>query len=349
MNTVTKIATIAATLLALTACLAENVTTTPAPAQPEQLVQGSTVHSLKPQPEQLDIAGESEWCQRFTWSNPTTTYVAAASITADIGVHHSIVFAVNPDNPGTPTDERFVCKQTDIVLDFGVEDPLLPIFASSTQIDSERLKFPDGAAVAIPPGYDILVNTHYLNTSGEPATIRSEFQLETIDPSRVTTELRTMTFAYLDLSIPPNARTEVTGECPIPPDLELYDLLSHQHATAAGFWLEVFDDDGNSQRIYQNQGEYSEGVLEVFPEPIDLSPWTGLRFNCAFDNPWDETLVWGIGRNEMCMFYGHIASRANYKHVAGSIILQGQPCYSYVIAENGRLGPPRPATGARLP
>ena len=49
----------------------------------------------------------------------------------------------------------------------------------------------------------------------------------------------------------------------------------------------------------------TNGVMQVYDPPIDLSQGDGSSFACTWDNTTDQTIVEGTGINEMCMMFGY--------------------------------------------
>ena len=47
---------------------------------------------------------------------------------------------------------------------------------------------------------------------------------------------------------------------------------------------------------------------KTFDPPLDLTGATGFRYWCAYDNPRDEQVGWGIGDQEMCEVLGYADS-----------------------------------------
>jgi len=44
----------------------------------------------------------------------------------------------------------------------------------------------------------------------------------------------------------------------------------------------------------------------VFDEPISLEGFTQIHHRCTVNNDLTDTIVWGIGQNEMCTLFGYL-------------------------------------------
>ena len=87
------------------------------------------------------------------------------------------------------------------------------LYAQSTQATHEVQKFPDGAAVRIPPYSRIIGDVHLLNASQRSAgTAHASSTLYSIADD-VTVKLAPFHMTYHGLDIPPHSTPRFTGEC----------------------------------------------------------------------------------------------------------------------------------------
>lgn len=102
-------------------------------------------------------------CQSWTINNPTEMWVNAVQLDQDVASHHSNWTFV-PDDQFTGTDGVWMCQdrkysQLTAALAGGV------LYAQSTQATHEVQRFPNGAAVRVPPYSRIIGDVHLLNTT----------------------------------------------------------------------------------------------------------------------------------------------------------------------------------------
>jgi hypothetical protein len=262
-------------------------------------------------------AEHSGWCQSWVLNNPEPLWVNAVEFVSGGGYHHSNWFFVPEGEFDYPEGLWKGCysngfHEVDAALAGGV------LFAQSTQVAREVQKFPEGAAVRIPPFSRIIGATHLLNVFPEPLTTPLKLNLYTVDEVEVTVPLTPLRISYLDLAIPAGGKASFGSECPMrqayesvaekPFDVKLYYAMPHYHAQGAGFELKLMGGPKDGQAIFDLGAFTSDPFGRVFDPPIDLGQADGLSFRCVYNNALDKPLKWGIGDNEMCVMLGFIAS-----------------------------------------
>ncbi len=173
----------------------------------------------------------------------------------------------------------------------------------------------------------IIAATHLLNYAPNPVETQIRLAIYTIPPEEVEVKLTPFRLNYSDLQIPANSVSEFTGECDVdaqfqkllnqPLDLQLYFALPHYHTLGTAFRLSIFGGDRDGESIFELDG-YGDPFGYMFDPPIDLSGSKGLRFTCAYDNPRDKVVQYGIGDQEMCVMLGFAASKMAFDSSVGT-------------------------------
>lgn len=292
-----------------------------------------------------EIAG---LCQSWTIGNDAEIWVNAVELTQNEMSHHSNWTFVPEDKyPGA--DGVWTCAdrgydELGAALAGGV------LYAQSTQATHEVQKFPEGAAVRIPPHYKIISDVHVLNVGSTPVTGHIDLKLYTLDVAQVTHKLTPFHMRYHDLEIPPLSTSRFTGECSVatdfttalaqPFDAKLYYVLPHTHKLGTRFFLQAMGGPMDGQSIFDLGAFNGEARGRAYDPPIDLSSVSGLRFGCEFQNPRTDTIHYGIGDQEMCEMLGFIESAAAFdseieKDAAvgtdGATALHSGPCQTLII------------------
>jgi hypothetical protein len=264
----------------------------------------------------LDPAEEiNGLCQSWTLNNETELWVNAVELETNGGYHHSNwLFAPEGKYPGE--DGAWKCSDRGYSeLDAAVAGGVL--FAQSTQARKQVQKFPDGVAVRLPPHTMIVGGTHLFNVTTEPLSSTLLFAIYTLPASEVKVPLAPFRLSYVDLTIPPLATSEFSGECDLagaitdgPPalDMDLYYVLPHYHALGHSFHLETYGGDDDGKAIYDLGAFDGEAHGTPFDPPVSLSGAKGFRFSCGYQNPRSEEVGWGIGDQEMCVMLGFARS-----------------------------------------
>ena len=268
-------------------------------------------------------------CQSWTLHNATELWVNAVELAQDEASHHSNwTFVPNtkfdgPDGVWKCNDRGY--SQLDAALVGGV------LYAQSTQAAREVQRFPNGAAVRIPPYSRIIGDVHLLNASPKDVTGHARITIYTLPAADVKVPLTPFHLTYSVLAIPPRARSRFTGECwigdsfsaaqSVPWDLRIYYILPHTHAMGRRFFMDVLGGPKDGQPIYDMEGFNGEARGRAYNPPIDLGGAGGIRFGCEFQNDRDVTVGWGFGDQEMCEMLGF----AETKMVFESSVLKANP------------------------
>lgn len=278
---------------------------TPRQAPPDHVVGGFTIQlpafTLQPGDEQfpcyifpLDLQGPSH-------------LVGGAQVQTQPGMHHGNVTT----RPSTGTGFR-PCPAGDQSSLVGGEalDILAGgavLFASSTQhTGTEWQSPPTGMAYPITDGFEIVARMHYLNASTNPVTVSPTYQWYTVDESTVTQVLAPFIWVYSDFSIAPGQTLTVEGDCTFPPGMKIALVLPHMHKLGTAFTAGFLGGPLDKQPWLESKGyDPGNGVMRVYDPPLDLSQGDGASFSCTWFNSTDQTVVEGVGNNEMCMLFGY--------------------------------------------
>jgi hypothetical protein len=258
-------------------------------------------------------------CQSVTLNNATEIWVNAVELEQDEWSHHSNWTFVPSDRFEGP-DGVWKCGDRDYdqvtaALAGGV------LYAQSTQAVREVQKFPDGVAVRIPPYSRIIGDVHLLNASGSAATGSIKLNIYSIPKEQVAHKLVPFHLDYYGLAIPPHAKSRFVGECTLTDKFaaagemfnpQVYFILPHTHAMAAGFFLEILGGPRDGETIIQLPAYDGEAHGRVYQKPIDMTGAEGYRFGCEYHSQRDTTVKWGFGDQEMCELLGF--AEANVAH-----------------------------------
>ena len=248
-------------------------------------------------------------CQSWTINNPEELWVNAVELEQNEASHHSNWTFTGDDKFDGP-DGVWKCaernyNELDAALNGGV------LYAQSTQATHEVQKFPNGAAVRIPPYSRIIGDVHLLNTSASPATGHATLNLYSLAPADVKVKLVPFHLNYQGLDIPPHVTSRFTGECEMDNqfpsgalDMRVYYILPHTHAMASRFFVGVLGGPDDGKTLLEIKGFDSGPHGRAFDPPYDMTGAQGFRFGCQYQNMRDVAVKWGFGDQEMCELLG---------------------------------------------
>lgn len=265
---------------------------------------------------QMLAAGQehNDLCQSWTLHNTTDLWVNAVELDNDGGYHHSNWLFVHENVYDVP-DGAWECAANGFheisgAISGGV------LYAQSTQARHEVQQFPAGVAVRVPAFSRIIGSTHLLNASGAPLTTDLRMQIQTIPTSTVNVKLKPFRMQYQDLHIPPLSTAEFTMACDFatpyqsavgtPFAMKLYYVLPHYHSLGARLDVKLVGGPRDGEVVFEHIGYDGQPDGKTFDPPIDVAAAgaSGLSLTCAFDNPRDAEVGWGIGDQEMCVMLG---------------------------------------------
>jgi len=265
---------------------------------------------------QMLAAGQeiSDLCQSWTLHNTTDLWVNAVELNNDGGYHHSNWLFVH-DNVYQVPDGAWDCTANGFhevsgAISGGV------LYAQSTQAKHEVQQFPSGVAVRVPAFSRIIGSTHLLNASGGPLTTDLRMTIRSIPAHSVEVKLKPFRMQYQDLHIPPMSTAEFTTACDfaatyqqqigMPFQMKLYYVLPHYHTLGARLDVKLSGGPHDGELVFQHIGFDGQPDGRTYNPPIDVAGAgaSGLSLTCAFDNPRDVAVGWGIGDQEMCVMLG---------------------------------------------
>lgn len=251
-------------------------------------------------------------CESWTLHNEEPLYLSTVEMTATAGMHHSNWFFV-PDTQFDGPDGTWACRSRN--FDQGVASYLGGVFfAQSTQVQHETQQFPPGTAVVIPPHSRIIGALHILNASPSARQVTLGFNVRTLPRSEVRTRLSPFYLEYGPLEITPRGRSQFDVECALderaqsltgsPLDLRFYYGLAHYHELGSLMRVTVLGGAMDGRTLYETDARQGESWARTMSPAVDVSGARALRLTCIFDNPRSTTVRYGIGDQEMCIWFG---------------------------------------------
>lgn len=251
-------------------------------------------------------------CESWTLHNEEPLYLNVVEMEATLGMHHSNWFFV-PESRYPGPDGTWRCSERN--FEQGVASYLGGVFfAQSTQVQREAQRFPPGTVVVIPPRSRIIGALHMLNASPQPREISLSLTARTIPRSQVRTRLAPFYLEYGPLEITPRGRSQFDVECPVderamrltgaPFAARFYYGLAHYHELGHRMRVSVVGGAADGRTLYETTSQQGDSWARTMDPPIDVTGARALRLSCVFDNPRSSTVRYGIGDQEMCIWFG---------------------------------------------
>ncbi|NIR37192.1 MAG: hypothetical protein GWN73_15475, partial [Actinobacteria bacterium] len=143
------------------------------------------------------------------------------------GTHHTVVtFDTTPSTPDGVTDCTATTNGPDMIYGSGV--------------GTEPLILPEGVAVEIPAGAQVLVNLHLFNTGTEVLTGNSGIEVVTMPEALVENRAEVVLAGPADFSIPPMTSGHVVdGGCTFSGNATVFAVMPHMHQLGTAMTVET--------------------------------------------------------------------------------------------------------------
>lgn len=238
-------------------------------------------------------AGEEGYvCVRQTV--PEAVYIRAFHPIAPEGTHHTVV-TVETDSAwpdGVAPCSAFT-NGPDMIYGSGV--------------GTEPLVLPEGVAVEIPAGAQILLNLHLFNVSDTDLSGHSGIEVETAEAAEVENVAQVLLAGNESFSIPAMASDHwVEGTCTARADTTIFAVSPHMHQF--GDYMEIRAITGAGEALlHEDVYSFDDQQFSLLEAPVALGEGDSIHVRCRYQNPTSSRVTFGDSSlQEMC--YGAIFS-----------------------------------------
>lgn len=176
----------------------------------------------------------------------------------------------------------------------------LPLFGAATR-DAE-LQLPEGAAMLIPAGTQIVVQLHLLNATPEPVTERAAIRVRRSESGAAATPVGWYAFGTSRIRLPAGEATDVRSLCRVERGATVFAGGPHMHYLGTRSLLEIGSEVGAlSPAHVRDPYDFDDQTID--PLALELEAGDLVQLTCSFDNHHDHEVVFGeSSRDEMCYF-----------------------------------------------
>jgi hypothetical protein len=247
--------------------------------------------------EAFDIPpGDSLTCFYTSTTTSTELTVGDATGSQGPGGHHIIVYYT--DTPQTPTHHP--CTDAEMISWHQI--------AGASTGGEPVIAMPEGGAIKVPPGKQLVVQSHYINTTGATKSVSDTINLQLLDPKNIQQYINYWVINDDQFSVPPMGTAKSVSTCTFPQDVKTVVLLGHMHAYGAHYTLERVDAQGNTLETVYDQAwqplymTHPPLLTNTLAEPHDIVAGTIYRQTCSWNNLTTNPLVFP---DEMCVAFGY--------------------------------------------
>ncbi len=170
--------------------------------------------------------------------------------------------------------------------------------------------YPEGTAMRVPQGSQLLVQMHYNTAAGELEGDRTQIDLWVQPPDvRPDFLVSTHPIAYTTLDIPAGAEDSLQRrEQRVPVSGQIVGVSPHMHTRGRTIETRLHRADGTEEclsRVMDYDFDWQRGYEYELDDAVDISVDDIIEIRCTYDNSDnDERVQWGDGTSdEMCLDY----------------------------------------------
>ena len=250
-------------------------------------------------------AGADVWTQLIdgTWSldaNQEKYVCVAKTLRSDINIHgftavaptgtHHTVLSLIPSGANIP-DGMADCN--------GFTNGSHMLFGSG--VGTPPMTMPDGVAVRLHAGQQILLNLHLFNTRTSAITGHSIIQIQALAASDVANEAEIVLAGKDDgLVVPGHQRSTQTGTCTFTSDQTIFAMFPHMHTMGSNMAVTANLPDGGTHELLNQPYDFSVQRYYSISPTFAMPSGGSLTIGCSYNNTEDTKMFGESTNNEMC-------------------------------------------------
>jgi hypothetical protein len=178
------------------------------------------------------------------------------------------------------------------------------VYAFVGTVGTEALTMPEGVAVKIPAGKQLVFGLHVLNSRSSPLSGHSGVAVKQSDAASVQNVAEILAVNDFMLNIPPGKVTQ-TGTCTMAHDTTVFAVLPHMHRIGVHMTTTAPAPNGGVVSLIDADYEFTDQRYAMLSPPVQLKQGDKARIECTYDNPGPNTFGFGESTNngEMCITF----------------------------------------------
>jgi len=241
----------------------------------------------------LGAGVEDYVCVRQTITEDT--YIRGVQAINPPGTHHTFLTIGESTGPDGVTPCEVTTNHTQSIFGSGV--------------GTNPIEFPEGVAMKLTAGQQLLLNLHLFNTDTSELSGTSGTKILPVEEGEFEYLGDNRPALTLDLNIPPQQVSSKAATTKTPADTTLFAVLPHMHQLGAHAKVVAVSSIEGERLLHD--ADYDFDAQLYYPvEPIRMAKGDEVRFECTWNNTTDRTVVFGdSSTDEMCAIglYGYPA------------------------------------------
>ena len=179
------------------------------------------------------------------------------------------------------------------------------VYLAGSQAQYQDYTFPAGAALLIPAGASLDLNSHFVNKTTTVMKGEAQINLYTVDKSTVKLVVQTLDLSNTNLTIPANTRVTLTKTFTVSKPRKVLTLTSHMHKLGEKFVIKIKGGRRDGEIIYTST-DWEHPDIITFKTPIELLKGEGLTSEITYNNTTSKVVNFGLtSDDEMGIIFGY--------------------------------------------
>lgn len=237
-------------------------------------------------------AGDSFTCFYTKTITEKELTVVRASAKQGSGGHHVTVYYVDSEHP----EDTHTCSDAEMAS-------WHQIIGASAQ-GEPVVDVPEGLAFKVPANKQIVVQAHYINTTGATFKTKDSITIEMEDPKNIKAYANLWVLNDAAFKMDAHAPGSSVSTCTLAKDLDVVILFGHEHELGKHFMFERMDDNDNPvETLYETDwaAEYASHPprkLFTMDKPLHFPAGMKVRQTCNWENTTPDPVTFP---REMCV------------------------------------------------
>jgi hypothetical protein len=230
----------------------------------------------------LEPDTEAYFCLRRTLE--ADMYIAAFEAIASPGTHHTVLTIGEPSGPDGLERCTSFTNQPNM------------IYGSGT--GTNTIELPDGVAVRVHEGQQLLLNLHLFNLGDAPREGTSGIRVRAMAEDEPEHIAQSILAGPLALDIPPGRHVQ-RGACTFPERATVIAAIAHMHQLGTHMKVTAKTREGDVV-LHDEPYDFDEQQIALI-DPVTLDAGDTVEVECSYDNTTGRDVGWGEStRDEMC-------------------------------------------------
>ncbi|QJW89087.1 hypothetical protein HNV11_06630 [Spirosoma taeanense] len=286
--------------------LLDDETVTIAPFEPLPVPAAGAGVQMSIAPFDIQPNFERELFVRKMVGNTQDIYVNRYEIKMRSGSHHFVAYDFRNRNVLPNLNDVRDLRNTDNSLNLATALSMSNhVYLAGSQAQYMDYTFPEGAALLLPAGSSLDLNSHYVNKTTTVMKGEALINLYTVDKSKVQRIIQTLDLGNTNLNIPPNGRVTLTKSFTFSKPRQILTLTSHMHKLGEKFVIKINGGSRNGEIVYTST-DWEHPDIVTFKTPITLQKGEGLTSEITYNNTTNKTVNFGLtSEDEMGIIFGY--------------------------------------------